>query len=465
MKLATIRLLAPCCVFFLVPSSGRTQTPSPQGSAPATGVVPTTDEIVARSIDAGGGKSAWMQITSMHQKGTVEISGNAAAGTFEKYDKAPNRSFESITLGSAVVTRGFDGSNGWKADPGQAAEDLKGDELEDAKLDADFYGAIRIKELYPSLVLKGESVADGRSCYAVVGTPVHGTPRTLYFEKNTGLLIGMSGVSTSGGKKSTFDSYFDDFKAVKGIQVPYTIRVKTQSSTVTMHVRVVDINAIIVNTAFSKPLNRPVASLPAASASPASSGPRLQARSGSGEIAENTFTSRDFGFSYTFPAGWTPHGQATNDELLNAGTRLVAGQDPVRRAALQSSIDRSTFLLTVFRYPLGTPGVSNESIIVIAERVDFAPGIQTGEDYLLNLRAGYRSAALPNVFAEGISHYTIGGKQFFRLDSQMRKPAGMVYEAMVSTKLRTHVLSFIFSTMNKDDLDGLVGSMNSVTFP
>ncbi|HLJ14752.1 MAG TPA: hypothetical protein VKV15_09670 [Bryobacteraceae bacterium] len=452
MKRRALYLLAVSCVFFAWPTRGGAQSA-------AASPTPTVQQILDRSVTASGGKDAWMQLSSTHLKGSVEVSG-ATVGVFEKFDKAPNKSFQRIELGPAgVALRGFDGANGWKADPGHDPEDLQGDELEDAKLDADFYGQIRIDSLYPKLALQGESVEDGRNCYAVVGTPEHGTPRTFYFDKETGMLIGLSGETKTDGKTTRVDSFLEDFKPVKGIQSPFTIRMKTEAATIVIHLHTVEMNQVIMNMGFLKPASRPTASASVSYGAAAGS-----SQSGAGASAGNTYTDHTYGFSYTYPVGWTVHGDATNKAIMDAGRRIVAGQGPMQQAVAEAAFQRTSLLLSVFQYPLGTPGVKNENILVMAERVDFAPGIRTGEDYLRDLKANYRRAPLHYVFSDSITQYTIGGRQFYRLDNELQTPAAVVYQAIVSTKIGGHVLSFMFSSTNQQDLEGLVGTINSVRF-
>lgn len=462
-------LVVVCCLSLALPLRGHAQSavpPAPSVAATA-GAPPTVEQILERSTAAIGGKDAWMQITSMHLKGSVEVAG-ATVGSFEKFDKAPNKSFERIDLGAAgVALQGYDGANGWKAEPGRNAEDLQGDELEDARLDSDFYGAIRIANLYPKLVLQGEALADGHNCYAIVGTPEHGTPRTFYFDKESGLWIGMSGESKSGGKSVHVESYFENYKAVKGISVPFSLRIKTDAMTAVVHISVVEMNQVIMNSGFAKPLTRPTSNFAAsasASAGASAGAGMTEATPAAAGVSGNTYTDRTYGFSYTFPEGWTPHGDATNKTLMEVGKRIVAGQNAVQQAVADAAFQRTKLLLSVFQYPLGTPDVKNENILVMSEQVDFAPGIRTGEDYLQILKANYKRAPIRCEFGDEIAQYTIAGKVFYRLDIQMHGSNGIVYQSAVATKLGTHVLGFMFTGVNRQDVDGLVGTMNSVKF-
>jgi hypothetical protein len=463
MKNAFAYFLLTFGVFVSVPHCGWAQANLPAAGAnpirPAT-PPPTVDQIVERAALASGGKPAWARITSMYLKGSVEIPSAHLTGSFESYSLAPNRTYQSITLGgAAAMKQGFDGTTAWKANPDHSFEDIQGDDLEDTKIDSDFYSEINLKELYPRMVLQQDSTIEGRPAYTVLATPLRGRTRKLYFDKETGLRAGMSAETTDNGKSIQVETYFDDFKSVEGIQVPYTLHVVTQNLTMVFHVQNIRTNIPILNWTFSKPATK------ANSAGPASSGfSGTEAQTGTEGVAGNTYTDSSFGFTYTFPARWTAHGGATNKEIMRVGKEMVAGDDPTRKAAYDAAMSRTSQLLTVFQYPVGTPGKYNPSIQVISERVDFAPGIRTGKDYLMNLEITMKKGTLPVDFAGNFTELTAGGKQFFRLNSELHFPTATVHQVIFSTKLDNSVLSFIFTSRTQEDLDMLCRTLDSLRF-
>ncbi len=450
-------------VCLCVPLHGRAQTGSATsagGAAPFASSLPTVDQIVERAILASGGKTAWSKINSMYVKGSVEIPAGHVTGTFEIYSQAPNKSYESITLGGAVVMKqGFDGANAWKITPGQGVVEVRGDELEDAKLDSDFYSEIDLTRIYPQMVLQGESTIAARPCYVVLATPLHGKARKLYFDKTTGLRVGMSTETTSDGKIMRSETYFEDFRTVDGIQVPHAVHVVTPDVTMVFHLLAVKTNIPILDWTFLKPASKAVSAKTAPS-SPSTASAEVD----TGGVSGNTFSSSQFGFMYTFPEGWTAHGSATNRELMKVGKELVAGNDPARNAAYDAAETRTSQLLTVFQYPVGTPVPSNPSVQVIAERVDFAPGIKTGKDYLLNLEAVMKRGTLQVEFADEITESVVGGKQFFRLDDQLHFPAAVIRQSVFSAKLGDSVVSFIFTAKTQQELDLLCATLDSLKF-
>lgn len=446
-----------------LPNAAFAQASAPASSANSdstTASLPTVDQIIDRATLASGGKPAWSKITSMYLKGSVEIPANHANGTFEVYSMAPNKDYQSITLGGAVVAKqGFDGSNAWKTAPGHGIVDVQGDELEGTKLDSEFYSEINLKQLYPQMVLQESTTIAGRPAYAVLATPLHGKARKRYFDKETGLHVGMSSETTEDGKAVQVETYFEDFRTVEGIQVPYTTHVVTPDFTMVLHLQNVRTNLPILNWTFQKPAANTYSAGPVSVGHPSTAAPLS-----SGGVSGNTYSNALFGFTYTYPAGWAAQGEATSKEIMRVGRGIATGNDPARNAAFDAAMERTYQLLTVFQYPVGTPGKSNSSIQVVAERVDFAPGIKDGRDYLLNVQSQMNSARLSPEFAGNIGEFAIGGKQFFRLDDQLRSPAGVVHQMYVSTKLDKYVLSFIFTSLNQEDLNMLYNTLGSLKF-
>ena len=461
MKKTIAGLFLSLCVCFSNPTSGRAQTSASAKdvSAPQPAVsAPSVDQIIEHAALASGGRDAWAKVTSMYLKGTVEIPLANVEGTFESYAQAPDKVYQSISLGDAVtVKQGSDGATAWKTAPDRSIVDVQGDELENAKLDSDFYSEVDLKRLYPQMVLQNDATIGGRPVYTVLATPRQGIPRKFYFDKETGLRVGMSMETIEEGQPSQVKTYYADFKTVEGIQVPFTIRLVSKEFTMVFHLHDVRANVPIASSTFLKPASK---AAPAPSES-ASAPTRINAAG----VSDNTYTNSLFGFSYTFPAGWTVHGDATNKEIMKAGRNMMVGDDPAKQAAYDASAERTSQLLTVFQYPLGTPGKVNQSVQVIAERVDFAPGIRNGKDYLLILESAMKKGTVPIDFADDITEMTFGGKKFYRLDDQMHFPGGTVHQAFIATRLDTHTLSFVLSSHSQEDLESLAGTLNSLRFP
>src|SRR5262249_4267845 len=127
----------------------------PADSKP-TAALPSADQIIDKYVQALGGKAAIEKQTSRVSKGSFELPAFGASGTAEIFEKGPNKTLAVITIaGFGVVQEGFDGKVAWGQDPQNGLREKTGAELAAAKLDSEFHKPIKIKQLYPKIVVKG----------------------------------------------------------------------------------------------------------------------------------------------------------------------------------------------------------------------------------------------------------------------------------------------------------------------
>jgi len=124
---------------------------------------------------------------------------------------------------------------------------------------------------------------------------------------------------------------------------------------------------------------------------------------------------------------------------------------------------KSTYtLLTVFRHPIGTPGItSNPAILIIAEKVSHAPGIKTGKDYLLNVRELMKRTGAQILPAEP-KEFTFAGRQFFRDDYGVEINGGKITQAYFAQVMKGYALVFIFMGPDQKTVDEMAKSMDTL---
>src|SRR5882762_240539 len=169
-------------------AQGGSQKPAADAKPAAS--LPTADQILDKYVQAIGGKAAIEKQTSRVSKGSFEIPAVGASGTAEIYEKAPNKNAAIITIpGFGVVQEGYDGKTGWAQDPQSGLREKAGAELATAKLDGEFHKPIKLKQLYPKLVVKGKDKVGDKDVYVVEATPVEGSAETWYFDVQSGLVL------------------------------------------------------------------------------------------------------------------------------------------------------------------------------------------------------------------------------------------------------------------------------------
>ncbi len=216
--------------------------------------LPSLDDVLKKSLEATGGKAAIEKVNSRVAKGTFEIPAMGASGSVETYSKAPNKTLTVVTLeGLGVITQGYDGKTAWAKDPFQGLRDLTGAELSALKREAEFFGELKFKELYPKAAVTGKSKVGEREVYVVEATPADGEPEKFYFDAQSGLLLRKDSVVDGPQGRMPSESYFEDYKAVNGIMMPHTI--KQSNSAISFLIKLNDVkhNVAIEDAKFLKP--------------------------------------------------------------------------------------------------------------------------------------------------------------------------------------------------------------------
>ena len=170
--------------------------------------LPSVDSIFEKYLEASGGKSAFEKLTSRVSTGTVEITALGLTGTAELDEQAPNKSSLIIDApGLGVMQRTFDGSRAWLQDPLQGFIRFTGLGLEIVKVGAVFNKETKLKELYPSPMLIGKEKVGGKDAYVVqMGW------EKWFFDVDSGLLL----------RKG--NAYYDDYRTVDGVKLPFRTR-------------------------------------------------------------------------------------------------------------------------------------------------------------------------------------------------------------------------------------------------
>jgi len=180
-----------------------------------------------------------------------------------------------------------------------------------------------------------------------------------------------------------------------------------------------------------------------------------------GTTQDGTYTNSGFGFSFKYPKDWVVHGQATNERIRELGKEKIAESGAASKANIDVALNNTYQLLTVFRQPLGTPGITfNPAIMVIAEKVAHAPGIKNGKDYLLNMRLLLTKAG-PQVLLNEPVECQFGGSQFFRDDYLLEVNGARVFQAYFARLVNGYALVFAFMGQDQKSVDEMAKAMET----
>ncbi len=213
----------------------------------------TIEQVLEKYVEAMGGKAAIEKVTSRVERGRFEIAGLALSGPVEIYGKAPDKRLIRYTVpGQAVMSEGFNGAMGWKQEAGEELVEMQGVDLARARRDAALAQPLRLRELYPKIILKGGVTVKGRAAY-LLEAPRNGQPKKWYFDAATGLLLRTEERNAKGKLERAED--YDDYREVDGVKVPFAILI-TDDMKISVKLDEVKHNLAVDDALFDKPKSK-----------------------------------------------------------------------------------------------------------------------------------------------------------------------------------------------------------------
>lgn len=188
------------------------------------------NQIFDKYIQAAGGAQRLAGLTSFIATGTsVGYGGLGGGGVFQVFAKAPDHRAVVIEFKEhperGTSMRTYNGQVGWIKSPrtllGQY--EVTGSELDGLKLDAELLFPGQIKQVIMNAHVGNPDSIDGHDVDVVQGTGPRGLLATLYFDKQSGLLVRVVryGKSPVGRVPTQFD--YGDYRDVGGIKFPFKI--------------------------------------------------------------------------------------------------------------------------------------------------------------------------------------------------------------------------------------------------
>jgi hypothetical protein len=168
--------------------------PQVRGEEGGKSALPAADVIIAKYIEAIGGKDALMKATSRHSVGKFSVPAQNLTGDLEVFSAAPNKQVVRISLPSiGEIRSGFDGETGWMMHPMMGNQVAEGARLEEMKSNAEFVEPLRYEKYVASMETVEQTDFEGKPCYKVKVVGKDGKESFEFFETDTGLQRGSSG--------------------------------------------------------------------------------------------------------------------------------------------------------------------------------------------------------------------------------------------------------------------------------
>jgi len=230
--------------------------PEPHGAMNDGGAnpvaLPTADQLLDKFVQALGGADALGKISSRVQKGMLTGFGGRQLPV-EVFAKAPDKrlSVMHLLMGDSITA--YDGRVGWLGNPGRPLREMSGGELDGAKLDADFYFPLHVREVFSRLRRQGTEKVGDQDTDLVVGANPGRPPVRLYFSEQSGLLVRLVRYAETPLGRNPTQIDYADYRDVDGVKVPFHWTIARPGGRFTIQVDQIQQNVPIDDAKFAKP--------------------------------------------------------------------------------------------------------------------------------------------------------------------------------------------------------------------
>jgi len=201
----------------------------------------SVDAIVSKAIAARGGMKRIKSLNSQRLSGRISLAGGTGAFIVEM--KRPGMARETVTIGDKSMIRITDGVLGWVVGSLRnlnEPQQLSPEELHN--LNADLEGPlVDYKAKGNRIELIGKEKIGKRKAYKLVISMKNGDNRIDFIDAKSYLELEWKGL--------TFESYFRDYREVKGLMYPFEIDSGSQK----IMLDKVEVNPKLDDATFQKP--------------------------------------------------------------------------------------------------------------------------------------------------------------------------------------------------------------------
>jgi outer membrane lipoprotein-sorting protein len=184
----------------------------------------------------------------------VDVAGMSRGGTYECYQRGSNKLYTIMDAHPFGLNRtGYNGRVVWSWT--KAGTQILGrpEEVAQFAREADLYMPVGLKGKYAKVTLAGRSQIGYRDVYVLELQPATGDPQRLYLDAKTYLPVRMNRVQRFGNLVAAVEIYLDDWRAVDGIQLPFSVSVSSPNVSLSFTITEIRHNVPIDASLFEPP--------------------------------------------------------------------------------------------------------------------------------------------------------------------------------------------------------------------
>lgn len=208
-------------------------------------------KIIDQYVKAAGGRRTISKVQTVSLDGNVSGENEANSGTYTFMVKQPNRYHTELRTGGKILIESYNGKSAWHQSDANEISTLLGREALEVEAAAQFYNA-RLVDLSKKKIgaaFKGQAQVRGRDALEVEFSFPTGIQWVVFFDANSHLIVEEK--ATIAGIPR--DIFYDDYRTVNGLKVPYRIELHRGSDSYTVNLTRASVNEVIGERVFDFP--------------------------------------------------------------------------------------------------------------------------------------------------------------------------------------------------------------------
>ena len=218
----------------------------------------TLEEILAKNIEAKGGRAAMKAITSLRSTGTMSMAmmGGMEMKITQMVKRGNLMRAETEVQGMNVVI-GYDGTQAWMKNPmmGNEPQVMDAEQSAEYAMQADLDGElVDWKDKGHTAEYVGTGDVDGSTAYKVKLTTKSGDVRMYFIDAVTFLELKIEAKSEQMGQVMDVETVISNYQEVAGVQMPHQIETRSGGQTImSMTMDKIEANVALDNAMFALP--------------------------------------------------------------------------------------------------------------------------------------------------------------------------------------------------------------------
>lgn len=218
---------------------------------------PSGNSVMAKYLEALGGKAALEKVATRVEKGNAVLAGGRRL-PIEILAKSPDERVSVMHTANGDSVTAFNGHVGWLAAPGRPLREMSASDQYAARLDATVMFPTNLAAMFDELKLQPHpETVDGHAATVVWGLTKGQPPVRLYFDPQSGLLLRMLHYIDTALGLNPIQVDYSDYRDVGGVKTPYRWTIARPSGAFTIQLDEVQNNAPIDASKFVEPAQSP----------------------------------------------------------------------------------------------------------------------------------------------------------------------------------------------------------------